>query len=70
MSRLRRMYRNETAVPFSAIWVRVLIVSTALIVVSVLYVASFPYAFDAPPLPDCQGLHLKIVLRLPHSLHA
>ena len=36
MSRLRRMYRNETAVPFSAIWVRVLIVSTALIVVSVI----------------------------------
>ncbi len=36
MSRLRRMYRNETSVPFSAIWVKVLLVSSALILVSVI----------------------------------
>ena len=34
MSRLRRMYRNETSVPFSKIWTKVLLVSTVLIVVS------------------------------------
>ncbi|MDG2300609.1 MAG: protein translocase subunit SecF [Acidimicrobiales bacterium] len=36
MSRLRRMYRNETALPFSAIWTKVLVVSTILVVISVL----------------------------------
>ena len=34
MSRLRRMYRNETSVPFSKIWTKVLLVSTVLLVVS------------------------------------
>lgn len=36
MNRLSRMYRNETSVPFSELWKRILTVSSVLIVISVI----------------------------------